>query len=43
MKLKTGVAKGRDLPLWCENNLRILNRVLDIVLFQILALKYSRN
>ena len=34
MKLKTGVAKGRDLPLWRENNLRILNRVFDVVFFQ---------
>ena len=34
MKLKTGVAKGGDLPFRRENNLRILNGVLDIVLFQ---------
>ena len=34
MKLKAGVAKGRDLPLRRENNLRILNGVFDIVLFQ---------
>jgi len=34
MKLKAGVAKGRDLPFRRENNLRILNGVLDIVLFQ---------
>jgi hypothetical protein len=34
MKLKAGVAKGRDLPFRRENNLRILNGILDIVLFQ---------
>jgi hypothetical protein len=34
MKLKAGVAKARDLPLRRENNLRILNRVFDVVLFQ---------
>src|SRR5438874_13496184 len=34
MKLKAGVAKGRDLPFRRENNLRILNGVFDIVLFQ---------
>jgi len=34
VKLKTGVAKSRDLPFRRENNLRILNGVLDIVLFQ---------
>ena len=34
MKLKAGVAKGRDLPFRRENNLRILNGVFDVVLFQ---------
>ncbi len=34
MKLKAGVAKGRDLAFRRENNLRILNGVLDVVLFQ---------
>jgi len=34
MKLKAGVAKGSDLALRRENNLRILNRVFDVVLFQ---------
>ena len=34
MKLKAGVAKGRDLAFRRENNLRILNGVFDVVLFQ---------
>src|SRR5947207_2006138 len=34
MKFEVGVAKGRDLSFRRENNLRILNGVLDIVLFQ---------
>src|SRR5207249_11454755 len=34
MNLEVGVAKGRDLSFRRENNLRILNGVLDIVLFQ---------
>src|SRR5205807_109718 len=36
MKLKAGVAKRRDLPFRRENNLRILNGVFDVVLFQIM-------
>src|SRR5439155_23972242 len=34
MKLEVGVAKGRDLSFRREDNLRILNGVLDIVLFE---------
>ena len=41
MKLKPGVAKGRDLPLRRENHLRILNRIFDIVLFQFKAGGYD--
>ncbi len=34
MKLKAGVAKGRDLLFRRQNNLRILNGIFDVVLFQ---------
>ncbi len=34
MKLETGGAKGRDLSFGCENYLRILEGVFNIVLLQ---------
>ena|SRR6267378_4333711 len=34
MKLETGRAKGRDLPFGCENYLRILEGIFNIVLLQ---------
>ena len=43
MKLKAGITKGRDLLFGRENNLRILNRVFDIVLFQILEATIRRR
>jgi hypothetical protein len=41
MKVKAGVTKGRNLPFRRENNLRILNRVLYVVLFQMWRRRYD--
>jgi hypothetical protein len=37
VKLEAGVPEGRDLPFGREDDLRVLERVFDVVLFQLRA------